>query len=64
MEDMKSLPRSLTFLIGNKMKNKAHLVIKDKQIILAAMKGIAKGDAPGELKLKLTKMITAMPVKG
>ena len=48
---------------GNKMKNKAHLVIKDKQIILAAMKGIAKGDAPGELKLKLTKMITAMPVK-
>ena len=49
---------------GNKMKNKAHLIIKDKQLILAAMKGIAKGDAPGELKLKLTKMVTAMPAKG
>ena len=49
---------------GNKLKNKAHVVIKDKKLILAAMKGIAKGDAPGELKLKLTKMITAMPVKG
>ena len=46
------------------MKNKAHLIIKDKQLILAAMKGIAKGDAPGELKLKLTKMVTAMPAKG
>jgi chemotaxis protein MotA len=48
---------------GNKMKNKAHLLIKDKQIILAAMKGIARGDTPGELKLKLTKMITAMPTR-
>ena len=49
---------------GNKTKNKAHLIIKDKQLILAAMKGIAKGDAPGELKLKLTKMVTPMPAKG
>jgi chemotaxis protein MotA len=49
---------------GNKMKNKSHLIIKDKQLILAGMKGIAKGDAPGELKLKLTKMVTAMPTKG
>ena len=37
--------------------------IKEKLIILAATKGIARGDAPGELKLKLTKMITAMPTK-
>jgi chemotaxis protein MotA len=48
---------------GNKMKAKAHILIKEKLIILAATKGIARGDAPGELKLKLTKMITAMPTK-
>ena len=48
---------------GNKMKAKAHLLIKDKQLILAAVKGMARGDAPGELKLKLTKMVTAMPTK-
>lgn len=48
---------------GNKMKAKAHILIKEKLIILAATKGIARGDAPGELKLKLTKMITSMPTK-
>ncbi len=49
---------------GNKMKAKAHLLIKDKQLILAGAKAMARGDVPGELKLKLTKMITAMPTKG
>ena len=49
---------------GNKMKAKAHLSIKDKQLILAGAKAMARGDVPGELKLKLTKMITAMPTKG
>ena len=48
---------------GNKMKAKAHLIIKDKQLILVAVKGIARGDSPGELKLRLTKMVTAMPTK-
>ena len=37
---------------------------KDKQLILAGAKAMARGDVPGELKLKLTKMITAMPTKG
>lgn len=49
---------------GNKMKAKAHLLIKDKQLILAGAKAMARGDVPGELKLKLTKMITPMPTKG
>lgn len=49
---------------GNKMKAKAHLLIKDKQLILAGAKAMARGDVPGELKLKLTKMVTAMPTKG
>ncbi len=48
---------------GQKMKAKAHFIIKEQQIILAAAKGMSKGDAPGELKLKLTKMVTAMPLK-
>lgn len=48
---------------GNKMKAKAHLIIKDKQLILVAVKGIARGDSQGELKLRLTKMVTAMPIK-
>ena len=48
---------------GHKMKAKAHLVIKEQQLIMAACKGMARGDAPGELKLKLTKMVTAMPLK-
>lgn len=49
---------------GNKMKAKAHLLIKDKQLILAGAKAMARGDVPGELKLKLTKMVTPMPTKG
>ena len=49
---------------GNKMKAKAHLLIKDKQLILAGAKAMARGDVPGELKLKLTKMFTPMPTKG
>ncbi|QKF73967.1 flagellar motor stator protein [Aliarcobacter faecis] len=48
---------------GHKLKAKAHLVIKEQQLIVAACKGMARGDAPGELKLKLTKMVTAMPYK-
>ncbi len=48
---------------GHKMKAKGHLVVKEQQLILAAVKGMARGDAPGELKLKLTKMVTAMPYK-
>lgn len=48
---------------GHKMKAKSQLIIKEQQVILAAAKGMARGDAPGELKLKLTKMVTAMPLK-
>jgi chemotaxis protein MotA len=48
---------------GNKMKAKSHLIIKDKQLIMAAARGMARGDSPGELRLKLTKMITAMPTR-
>jgi chemotaxis protein MotA len=48
---------------GHKLKAKAHLVIKEQYLIMAACKGMARGDAPGELKLKLTKMVTAMPYK-
>jgi len=47
---------------GNKLKAKGHVVVKEQQVILAACKGIARGDAPGELKLRLTKMVTPMPV--
>ncbi|WP_066354568.1 flagellar motor stator protein MotA [Aliarcobacter skirrowii] len=47
---------------GAKMKAKGHLVIKEQYLILAACKAIARGDAPGELKLKLTKMVTPMPL--
>ena len=49
---------------GNKMKAKAHLLIKEKQLILEGVKGISRGDTPGELKIQLTNMITAMPTKG
>ena len=48
---------------GNKMKAKAHLLIKEKQLILEGVKGISRGDTPGELKIQLTNMITAMPTK-
>lgn len=48
---------------GLKLKAKGHLVVKEQQLIMAACKGMARGDAPGELKLKLTKMVTAMPLK-
>ena len=48
---------------GLKMKAKGHVIVKEQQLILAAAKGMARGDAPGELKLKLTKMVTAMPLK-
>lgn len=47
---------------GVKLKAKGHLVIKEQYLILAACKAIARGDAPGELKLKLTKMVTPMPL--
>ncbi|MBL3520542.1 flagellar motor stator protein MotA [Aliarcobacter lanthieri] len=47
---------------GAKLKAKGHLVVKEQQLILAACKGMARGDAPGELKLRLTKMITPMPL--
>lgn len=46
---------------GFKLKAKGHLVVKEQQLILAACKSMARGDAPGELKLKLTKMVTPMP---
>ena len=49
---------------GNKMKGKAHLLIKEKQLILEGVKGISRGDTPGELKIQLTNMVTAMPTKG
>ena len=49
---------------GNKMKGKAHLLIKEKQLILEGVKGISRGDTPGELKIQLTNMKTAMPTKG
>lgn len=49
---------------GNKMKSKSRIIIKEKELILYAAKAIARGDVPGELKLKLTKMITVMPFKG
>lgn len=48
---------------GLKLKAKGAIVIKEQYLILAAAKGMARGDAPGELKLKLTKMVTAMPYK-
>jgi chemotaxis protein MotA len=48
---------------GLKLKAKGHIIIKEQQLIMAACKGMARGDAPGELKLKLTKMVTAMPLK-
>jgi hypothetical protein len=56
----------LMFLVpwGNKMKGKAHLLIKEKQLILEGVKGISRGDTPGELKIQLTNMVTAMPTKG
>lgn len=47
---------------GQKLKAKGHLVVKEQQLILAACKSMARGDAPGELKLKLTKMISPMPI--
>ena len=46
------------------MKSKSRIIIKEKELILYAAKAIARGDVPGELKLKLTKMITVMPFKG
>lgn len=48
---------------GHKLKAKSYYIIKEQYLILAAAKGMARGDAPGELKLKLTKMITHMPLK-
>lgn len=48
---------------GHKLKNKAHILIKEKQLILEGMKGIARGDTPGVLQTKLTNMITSMPTK-
>ena len=48
---------------GNKMRAKARTIIKEKEIILYAAKAIVRGDAPGELKLKLTKLITVMPLR-
>lgn len=48
---------------GSKMKSKSRIIIKEKELILYAAKAIARGDVPGELKLKLTKMITIMPLK-
>src|SRR5574344_88364 len=47
---------------GIKLKAKGHLVVKEQYLILAACKGMARGDAPGELKLKLSKMVTPMPL--
>jgi chemotaxis protein MotA len=47
---------------GAKLKGKGAVVIKEQQLILAAVKGMARGDAPGELKLKLEKLITPMPL--
>ena len=47
---------------GVKLKAKGHLVVKEQYLILAACKGMARGDAPGELKLKLSKMVTPMPL--
>ena len=44
------------------LKAKGHLVVKEQYLILAACKGMARGDAPGELKLKLSKMVTPMPL--
>jgi chemotaxis protein MotA len=48
---------------GNKLKAKAHLIIKDQQLILEAVKGISNGVAPKVLEAKLRNMITAMPLK-
>jgi chemotaxis protein MotA len=48
---------------GNKMRAKARTIIKEKEIILYAAKAIVRGDAPGELKLKLSKMTTVMPLR-
>lgn len=47
---------------GLKLKAKGALVVKEQYLILAACKAIARGDAPGELKLKLSKMVTPMPL--
>lgn len=47
---------------GIKLKAKGAIVIKEQQLILAAVKGMARGDAPGELKLKLEKLVTPMPL--
>lgn len=47
---------------GIKLKAKGHLVVKEQYLILAACKAMARGDAPGELKLKLSKMVTPMPL--
>jgi len=48
---------------GNKMKVKAHLIIKDQQLILEAVKGISNGVAPKVLEARLKNMITPMPMK-
>jgi chemotaxis protein MotA len=48
---------------GNKMKAKAHLIVKDQQLILEAVKGISNGVAPKVLEAKLKNMITPMPMK-
>ncbi|MGE4457239.1 MAG: flagellar motor stator protein MotA [Arcobacteraceae bacterium] len=45
---------------GNKMKAKAHLLIKDKVLILEGVKGIARGESPGILETRLRNMITHM----
>ena len=45
---------------GNKMKAKARFLIKDKLIILEGAKGIARGESPGILEMKLKNMITIM----
>lgn len=47
---------------GNKMKAKAHLIVKDQQLILEAVKGISNGVAPKVLEAKLKNMITPMPM--
>lgn len=48
---------------GNKMKAKAHLIVKDQQLILEAVKGISNGVAPKVLEGRLKNMITPMPMK-
>lgn len=48
---------------GNKLKAKARTILKEKELILYAAKAISRGDGPGDIKIKLGKMITPMPLK-